>query len=74
VVNDIAIYPNPVHVKLFIQTDLIELVTIYTPMGMPVIHRTIGTGGGYVDVSALPSGIYYMQLNKSGRVGRFVKE
>jgi hypothetical protein len=72
--DDISLYPNPVREKLYIHGGQIESVTIFTATGLPVMQLVTDTQEAYIDVSALPSGLYYLQLSGSGRVGRFVKE
>ncbi|TND07990.1 MAG: cell surface protein [Bacteroidetes bacterium] len=73
-----SVYPNPVHGLLTIrfaqETEATDLV-IYDMTGRVVLREK--TTGGFtrvIDVHALPSGMYQLQLQHAGSNIRFVKE
>jgi hypothetical protein len=70
----LRVTPNPVSDQLFILHDHPETGTIYTVTGIPVLHFSMAEMDNPVGVHALHPGIYYVKLNVSGRVTRFVKE
>jgi hypothetical protein len=60
--NSILIYPNPVSTLLNIKTenpDIIPNVKIYSIQGSLLLQ----TKGNQIDVSALPSGVYIVEID-----------
>lgn len=62
-INDFSIYPNPVKNTLFIQnksnSHQVKQVRIYNGVGKELIKTEFSTE---INVSALPKGIYYLEL------------
>lgn len=74
--SELVLYPNPCADELFVLGGALagELVSIIDATGRMVIDRVM-LAGARLDVSALPSGSYVVQLATSGgrRSARFVK-
>lgn len=74
--GELMVYPNPCADELFVAGgELVEeLVSIIDATGRVVVDRAL-PAGARVDVSALPSGSYVLELTTSGgrRSARFVK-
>lgn len=71
----INIYPNPAHDKLYIKGIKGSAeVSIYNSYGQPVINAQLSDNS--LDVSMLPSGIYYLHLagEQTNATARFIKE
>ena len=75
--NEISIFPNPVYDEATIRSthDVIKQVLLTNMLGQTVAGRQFAVGGleCAVDVSGLPAGVYFVQVNGS-EVRRFVKE
>lgn len=72
--NSVNIYPNPTKNKLYIAGNNIEEITIYTINGKKLLTKNLDTNS--VDVSALQSGMYFINIksiNGSTTVKKFLK-
>ena len=70
----ITIYPNPTTTELTItSTNKISQITIANPLGQPVYTHEYNTEKAAVNVSSLPTGIYFIKIN-STEVRKFVKQ
>lgn len=72
--NRINIYPNPAVDKLFIEHDLKvsknSSILLMDAMGRVVLQKPLDAALAQLDVSTLPSGIYFVQIrSKEGQVG-----
>ena len=69
--TDFQIYPNPSHDKVYLFSPTIDLalIDIIDSKGRS-IHFTItyGFGDPYIDVSSFPSGIYFVNCQKSDTI------
>lgn len=65
---EFEIFPNPVAERLFIETELIdnENITIKTLTGSAV--NALVYTNGEIDVSTLPNGVYFIRIEKWGKV------
>ncbi len=74
-VNEINIHPNPTQDKLYLDTqDQNWQYKIYNLQGQQMMH---GVYADFVDVATLPSGIYFLQLQREDELFqaiKFVKE
>ena len=60
--DDIQVYPNPAHDRLFIQTDKALEVTLFSITGKQVLHEQILDPANGINISQLPGGIYFLRL------------
>lgn len=76
--NTFSIYPNPAKDVLYIELkDVVNTqATIHNLSGQIVNSTQISNGNNTINISALPQGMYYIQLNGEGvnGFGKFVKE
>jgi len=74
--SEIHIYPNPTNGPLFIDAgkNLITQIEIIDVMGKTILHPETFTSG-YVDISSLSSGIYFLKISsdKESVVKQIVK-
>ena len=81
-VNELRVYPNPAFNQLAISSEQLAneqevTVTIYDMPGKIQLQQKIISQGDFkVDVNALPSGMFMLQLKQEGRLfnGRFLKD
>ena len=75
--NKISIHPNPVEKLLYINHSRSSLETItITDMSGRVIWTGNDFTAGYIDVSSLARGIYFLNIKDKGKivVGKFIKK
>jgi hypothetical protein len=77
--NNVTIYPNPATNNITIELSGAvkeSTVSIFNIEGQQLITRQITKPKTQVDISTLPSGVYFVRLtnNKTVEVGKFVKE
>jgi len=78
--NDILIYPNPVSNQLYISYDYSTgsaSITIYNALGQNMdLPVTTNGSGNIIDVSSLPTAIYYIVYRKDNiqKTAKFLKE
>ena len=65
------VYPNPVRDVLTVQADNVESIVVYSMVGQQVMTAE----RNQVDVSCLPSGVYFISIKIEGKtiVNKFVK-
>ncbi len=74
IVQAINIYPNPVTTTLTVTaTDKITGVIMYNLLGQIVYNNTYYASQVQIDISTLPTGIYFIKINNT-EVRKFVKE
>ena len=78
-VTNFTIYPNPANDEITIETSLspvISQLSIMNLNGQVVLTRQITGPKNQLDVSTLPSGVYFVRLTneKTVKVGKFVKQ
>jgi len=56
--SPIAVYPNPGHDQVSIQTPEAGQLTVYAISGQMITTRAVSTGNSYVDLSGLTTGMY----------------
>lgn len=73
-INNIVLYPNPVSQRLNISADNIfgNEIRIFNLLGMKVWHSKAISDKIEIDVSTLPSGVYFLKIDRETRM--FVKE
>jgi len=72
--NTISIYPNPAYDKLIIAADAdIREVAIINMVGQIITKQQYNSNHVQVDVSQLPSGVYFIRINNEV-TQKFVKE
>ena len=66
------VFPNPVRDILTVQADNVESITVYSMVG----QRVMASDGNQVDVSCLPSGVYFISIQIEGKtiVNKFIKK
>lgn len=70
-------YPNPVKNNLTLRSELkIKTISIYNITGQQILFKNINDSNTNIDISALPSGIYLLQVEnaKSIQSIRIIKE
>jgi hypothetical protein len=77
--SGIKLYPNPATDKITVETSAtpaINQLTIMDLNGQELITRQITEPKTQIDISSLPSGVYFVRLtkDKTVEVGKFVKE
>ncbi|MEN9523810.1 MAG: hypothetical protein RL065_2187, partial [Bacteroidota bacterium] len=78
--NKISIYPNPVYQFIIINgMNMMNSIDVTDVFGRTIIQQInkSSTQQISIDVSSLPSGIYFVKvidLNGNSAVGKFVKE
>lgn len=76
---DVELYPNPVKDFLYIKKSEKEMteIKIYNAIGRLVIHEKIKATNHKINVSELPSGIYFLQVVRKQALpirARWIKE
>lgn len=73
--SSISIYPNPANDKIYLQTNEISAITIYSANGQLVKVQNSNCNDG-IDISKLARGIYFMEVQTiSGKHhSKFIKE
>jgi len=67
-----TIYPNPVQDILNISSETtIESATVYSMTGVSLFTTTIGDTSGEIDLSALSSGVYFVQTESNDKTETF---
>ena len=71
--NKIHIYPNPAQNELLVETNIglgSYEITLKDELGQTVMHFSNSSQKYKRDISVLPSGLYYIELNteKSGSI------
>ncbi len=70
--NSLTFYPNPVKDYLNIKSDEnIENISLYNMLGQLVLEHKVNEAFSTMDVSALNSGAYLMQLFVNGRISTY---
>jgi len=66
--STIKIYPNPASDYIFIETKNIEAleIRIFNSSGICVYKKESLATTGFIDISSLPSGIYFLMVEKKG--------
>jgi uncharacterized delta-60 repeat protein len=77
--NSILIYPNPSTGRLTVETSLTPAnsqLTIMNLCGQQLITRQITSPKTQIDISSLPSGVYFVRItdDKTVEVGKSIKE
>ena len=77
--NTLSIYPNPASTHVTIETSEIPArghLSIINPNGQQLITRQISEPKTVIDLSALPSGVYFVRLtnDKTVEVKKFIKQ
>ena len=62
--SGISIYPNPSNGKITVQNTNTLVATIYDTMGKQVAMIDLVKGENNLDLSYLPTGIYFMKVNE----------
>ena len=62
VIDDITIYPNPVNTVVSIKGAQYSTINIYDIRGKKLIEEEALTNDEELDLSSLPSGVYYAQI------------
>ncbi len=71
-------YPNPANDKITIETSpspVISQLSIMNLDGQEVLTRQINQTKTQIDISSLPSGVYFVRVtnDKTVEVGKFIK-
>ncbi|WP_353718763.1 T9SS type A sorting domain-containing protein [Dyadobacter sp. 676] len=65
---ELSVYPNPVTDKLHVkESRTVKEVTMFNTKGLKVYHSK-GLGGGAIDVTSLPTGIYAVHITRNGGI------
>jgi len=60
---EITVYPNPAKDKLLFKSEIkIEMIKVFNASAEQVVEQICGTKQAGVDVSAFPSGIYFVEI------------
>lgn len=76
--NEIILYPNPAKNEIFVDWKSSDAVySIIDAKGSTVSYKAKLTNGkNRIDISALPSGVYFIEISGSGKniTGKFIKQ
>ena len=73
--NDIIIAPNPVCSTVIVSCNkTIGLISIYDPLGRKVFEKDVAVRKVEIDLSNLPSGLYYLRTEHSQQTIRMFRE
>ncbi len=74
--SKISIYPNPVSTHITIETPFQGQLTILNLQGQELLNQQITEPKTQVDISTLPSGIYFVRVTGEGivKVGKIIKK
>ena len=66
----IRLYPNPVNnvLNIALQGSDVNEVVVIDIYGKTVARTTVAQGNNTMDISALPAGMYFVQLRENGSV------
>ncbi|MBR0073812.1 MAG: T9SS type A sorting domain-containing protein, partial [Bacteroidales bacterium] len=66
----ISLYPNPASdvLNIALQGSEVNEVVVIDIYGKAVAHATVAEGSNTMDISALPAGMYFVQLKANNRV------
>ena len=75
-ISTLNIYPNPATDKITIKTPVKGSFSIHNISGQELIIRQITEPKTQIDISSLPSGIYFVRLSgdRTVEVGKFIKQ
>jgi hypothetical protein len=73
--ESLRIYPNPADGIISINVSAKSRVTIVNMEGQRIMERTINYPSGQIDISRLPSGVYFIKVTgeKKVKIGKIVK-
>ena len=67
--NNIQIYPNPTHDRLTIRSEQnIDSIVIYDISGRKVLHQNLSNKNNTLNIKALSSGTYFIQIFNKGKL------
>jgi hypothetical protein len=74
--NHLNIYPNPTSNQITIESTVQGLLSILNLSDQQLITRQITEPKTQIDISNLPSGVYFVQLTngKTVQVGKIIKQ
>jgi hypothetical protein len=77
--SKLSMYPNPSSTQITIETSVIpthSTLSIMNISGQQLITRQITEPKTHVDISNLPSGVYFVRLtnDRTVEVGKIIKE
>jgi hypothetical protein len=58
----VSVYPNPFTNRIVVKSDKSQTFTLFTVSGQCVVNQQIAEGENYIDTSALPKGLYILQI------------
>ncbi len=74
-ISEFAIYPNPAKNILNLIADFGErTLDIYNVLGAKVYSKTINSGTTQLNISKLAKGTYYLQIQETGIIEKFIVE
>jgi hypothetical protein len=62
VVLDVKVYPNPTVGQITVEADEMQLIELYDGVSRRIDRRTVESGSSTLDLSNLPTGIYYLRV------------
>lgn len=73
--NGFRLFPNPAsdHIYLY-PADPGNEVRIYNLLGNELLRAKVASRNGTIDISALPKGVYFIQIEKEERLFKFIKK
>lgn len=66
--SEFSVYPNPANDIIFVKGDVFN-IPVYSSVG----KLLMSTNGNHADLSGLTSGVYFVKINNSGTLKKFVK-
>jgi len=74
--NTFSIYPNPTSTGITIESSTKGQLTILNLSGQQFITRQITEPKTQIDISTLPSGVYFVRLmgERTVQIGKFIKQ
>lgn len=74
--NNFIISPNPVSSFFEISNNsMIDFIEIFSTLGQKVIAKTINSLNAEIDITTIPSGVYFLKVNSNGfeKTTKFIK-
>ena len=62
-INDLQVYPNPTHGKVFVEADDLVSVVVYDVLGQEIMQSNATDNVATLNLSGLQSGVYFIKAD-----------